>query len=333
MSYKGIDVSYAQSTINWQAVKSAGIEFAMIRAGYGDDISQKDSEFDNNVQGALSVGIHVGCHWFSYASSVADAIKEAQVMKQIITKYSGKLDYPMAFDFEGASIAYFEKINGRAPSKQEIEDMTNAFLGEMTRGCWYAVNYSNINFVENYNANASGSDRLWLADYNQSDPAFPCGMRQTQSDGREPGVSTNLDMDIAYIDYPAIIRAAHLNGYVAKPAAPVPAQAPTAQTYTVKAGDCMSSIASAHGIGLQTLLNLNPQVKAPNYVIHAGDAITLSGTVQAAPTPQSVTYVVKPGDTLGGIAAKYGTTYQHLAQVNGILNPNLIRAGQTLKIK
>ena len=137
--YNGCDVSFAQDLIDMVALKASGAQFVMIRAGFGDDATQIDSCFETNIKNALAVGLHVGCYWFSYATSVADAIKEAQAMKLIITKYSGQMDFPMAFDYEGASIAYFEKINGRAPSKQEIEDMTNAFLGEMTKGCWYAV--------------------------------------------------------------------------------------------------------------------------------------------------------------------------------------------------
>ncbi|HEX3038139.1 MAG TPA: GH25 family lysozyme [Oscillospiraceae bacterium] len=227
MQVKGIDVSCAQRKINWQAVKAAGIEFAMIRAGFGDDISQKDSEFDNNVQGALSAGIHVGCYWFSYACSVADAIKEAQVMKKIITPYSGKMDYPMAFDFEGDSITHgFAKVNGRNPTTAEVQAMTDAFIGEMEKGCWYATNYTNINYVKNYNSNHVGSDKTWLADYNGGNPAYPCGMQQTASDGHVNGISTNVDMNTAHIDFSSIIRAAHLNGYVNNSSTPAPTIAP-----------------------------------------------------------------------------------------------------------
>lgn len=57
------------------------------------------------------------------------------------------------------------------------------------------------------------------------------------------------------------------------------------------------------------------------------------GSVQSVVNGSSYkTYTVKSGDTLSGIAAKYGTTYQKLAQINGISNPNVIYAGQVLKI-
>lgn len=47
----------------------------------------------------------------------------------------------------------------------------------------------------------------------------------------------------------------------------------------------------------------------------------------------AVYYTVQSGDTLSGIATKYGTTYQHLADLNGIVNPNLIYAGQKIRVK
>ena len=50
-------------------------------------------------------------------------------------------------------------------------------------------------------------------------------------------------------------------------------------------------------------------------------------------TPTSITYIVKRGDTLSGIAKKYGTTWQRLARLNGLARPNLIRVGQKIRIK
>lgn len=57
-----------------------------------------------------------------------------------------------------------------------------------------------------------------------------------------------------------------------------------------------------------------------------------SGTSNASSGSKTVTYTVKKGDTLSGIAAKYGTTYQKIAKENGISNPNYIKVGQKLKI-
>ena len=78
---KGIDVSYHNGEINWAAVKAAGYEFAILRAGYGRYISQKDKKFEQNYAGAKAAGIKVGAYWYSYAVSPEDAVTESKVFQ------------------------------------------------------------------------------------------------------------------------------------------------------------------------------------------------------------------------------------------------------------
>lgn len=80
------------------------IDFVLIRAGYGNDISQKDPKFDEYIKAALAHNIHVGIYWFSYAVSIADALKEAAVCKKILASYKEKIDFSVAYDYEYASI-------------------------------------------------------------------------------------------------------------------------------------------------------------------------------------------------------------------------------------
>ena len=93
----------------------------------------------------------------------------------------------------------------------------------------------------------------------------------------------------------------------------------------------MSGIASKYGTTYQVLANYNG-ISNPN-VIYPGQKIKIPGTKTNNTPSQSITYTVKSGDTLSGIASRYGTTYQHLAQINGIANPNIIYPGQVIKIK
>ncbi len=119
----------------------------------------------------------------------------------------------------------------------------------------------------------------------------------------------------------------------AKPAKPKPAPKPanpSAGTYTVKSGDTLSGIAAKYGTTWQTLQKLNG-ISNPN-LIYPGQVLKISGGARPAPQA-SVTYTVKSGDTLSGIAARYGTTYQDLAARNGISNPNLIYPGQVIRIR
>ena len=115
-----------------------------------------------------------------------------------------------------------------------------------------------------------------------------------------------------------------------------PAKPASSATYTVKAGDTLSQIAASHGTSYQTLASLN-HLSNPNE-IYVGQTLKLQATTstpaqtptRAASTNQG-TYTVKAGDTLSAIAAAHGTSYEVLAQVNGISNPNEIYVGQTLK--
>jgi len=106
--------------------------------------------------------------------------------------------------------------------------------------------------------------------------------------------------------------------------------APSTIIYTVKSGDTLSGIASKYHTTYQHLAEING-LSDPNK-IYVGQKLKVVGAAQPA-HPTHVYYIVKSGDTLSGIASKYGTTYQHLAQINGISNPNKIYVGQKLLIK
>ena len=106
-----------------------------------------------------------------------------------------------------------------------------------------------------------------------------------------------------------------------------PIQAPATSTYTVQSGDTLSSIAAKFGTNYQMLASLNG-ISNPN-LIYVGQVLRVNGSANAG----SVYYTVRAGDNLSAIASRYGTSYQSIAALNGLSNPNLIYAGQTLKIK
>lgn len=209
----GIDVSKHNGTIDWVKAAASGIDFALIRAGYGNDISQKDPMFDENVRGALSRKLHVGAYWFSYAVSVEDAQREAEVCKQVLSPYKGKLDFPVAFDYEYDSIRY---ANGRGinPGNSLIDGMARAFLDSMKEDGWYVSLYTNADFIKSgrYGADTVKSYDLWLADYRGA-PHYSCAIQQTDAAGTVPGISGNVDLDISFKDYPAIVPSGGFNGF------------------------------------------------------------------------------------------------------------------------
>lgn len=115
--------------------------------------------------------------------------------------------------------------------------------------------------------------------------------------------------------------------------------ATTAGTYTVKAGDTLSAIASRYSTSSSTLASLN-SLSNPN-LIYVGQVLKVSSNASTSSSTSSsanstvttaASYTVKAGDTLSAIAAKYGTTYQALASTNSISNPNDIYVGQVIKV-
>lgn len=99
-------------------------------------------------------------------------------------------------------------------------------------------------------------------------------------------------------------------------------------TYTVQPGDNLSAIAQRFGSSVNAIASASG-IGNPN-LIYPGQVLTIPGA-GSAPAPSSRTYVVKSGDTLSGIAASLGTTYQNLAAINGIKDPNFIQVGQTIR--
>ncbi|MEK6454421.1 LysM peptidoglycan-binding domain-containing protein [Caldifermentibacillus hisashii] len=104
-----------------------------------------------------------------------------------------------------------------------------------------------------------------------------------------------------------------------------------ATTYKVKAGDSLWSIAKKYGTTVQNIKNLN---QLTTDIIYVGQTLAVSGSTTSTPPVQSgasSSYIVKAGDTLSGIAKKFGTTVQSIKQVNG-LTSDIIKVGQNLKI-
>lgn len=201
----GIDVSRHQGVIDWNKVKQSGVDFAMIRAGYGKYESQKDPKFDENYQNARKAGIKVGAYYYSYAKSVEDAKKEAEVFLKII---KGKqFEMPVAFDVEEKS----QSDKGKA----FVSDVIRAFCERVERAGYFVSVYANKYWLEHYiDDDCKRKYDIWLAHWAaQTDYNGRYGMWQNSSKGRIQGISGNCDTDKAYKDYPKIMREYGLNGF------------------------------------------------------------------------------------------------------------------------
>ena len=214
---KGIDVSQHNGAIDWPKVKKAGIEFAIVRAGYGRFRNQTDKLFAQNAQGALDAGLHLGAYWFSYALTPDEAREEASLCSEVLAPYRGRLEFPVYFDYEYDSERY-AKEHDVSPDRELRTQLICAFCAELERRGWRAGVYTNNDYLKNrVDASRLSPWELWLADYTGG-PDISCGMQQTGSTGRVDGISGNVDTDTAFTDYPALVREKGWNGFTAQPA-------------------------------------------------------------------------------------------------------------------
>ncbi len=269
---KGIDVSKWQGEIDWGKVKAAGIKFAMIRLGYGSkngDACGLDGYFEKNVANAVKAGVDIGCYFYSYATSVAAAKKEAAFVVSVLNKYKGVFTYPVAFDLEDSSQTGL--------GKTVLTDMVIAFGDAIEKAGFYASLYSNLNWLKNY-LDDSRLKRFdhWLAQWSSA-PTYTgaFGMWQNSSTGKVNGINGNVDTDFAYKDYPTIIRSKKLNGFTSasqKPSIPsAPSQPVTPQptpTAAFKKGDLVKITGTKYYSGA----SIPAWVKAKNWYVLSAPA-------------------------------------------------------------
>ncbi|MCI1966028.1 MAG: hypothetical protein LKJ17_07865 [Oscillospiraceae bacterium] len=200
MSEKWIDVSAHNGVIDWVKAAKSGIQGAILRAGYGNSLSQTDAQFNNNISGASAAGLKTAVYWFGYADSDADALLEWSVCKQVIEPYRNKILF-VAYDYEYASADYYAKIHGTAPSNQLINRVVQTFLKAADADGWNCVLYLNNDYRKNiYSKETLGLWDLWLADYNGEADAS-CSIRQTTNSGILPGISGTVDLNLVFRDF------------------------------------------------------------------------------------------------------------------------------------
>lgn len=191
----GIDVSAWQGTINWLAVKNAGVDFAIIRVGHGTGIS--DTQLAANVKGCLTYGIPFGLYYYSTATNVSGAKAEANhainMMKSAgVTK--SNITYAVYYDLEESSM-------GKTSNRTLLANMTSAFLGVMKNNGYKTGVYANLNWWTNYLTDPSFNnyDR-WVAQWHVSHTTHPGPYTfwQIHSEGTVPGISGRVDIDVRY---------------------------------------------------------------------------------------------------------------------------------------
>lgn len=203
----GVDVSEWQGTIDWEKVKAAGIDFAIIRVGYrgygaAGTLSEKtkDKYFDENMKGALAAGLQVGIYIFSQAITTEEAKAEAEYILNYIGDYNVTL--PLVMDYEYASDS---STGGRVKTAKLSKDAATkiclAFCETISAAGYTPMVYANKSMLESQlNASTlSAGCRIWLANYTTSTTyGGTYDFWQYASDGTVNGISTKVDMNYYY---------------------------------------------------------------------------------------------------------------------------------------
>ncbi len=200
-SIKGIDVSRYQETIDWEKVAADGVKFAFIRLGYRGYSTGKlvlDSQFENNIKGAVKAGVDVGVYFVTQAVSVEEAEEEAAFVVENIAPY--RVTYPVVLDIEDAAS---DAARTNLLTAAERTDYTIAFCEAVKKKGYTPMLYCNIRwFMEKLELpRLTGYDK-WFAQY-FSRPFFPYEFQvwQYTSSGRVDGINGDVDLNLCFVDY------------------------------------------------------------------------------------------------------------------------------------
>lgn len=202
---KGIDVSKHNGEIDWSKVKSDGIDFAILRAGFGKYDNQKDEFFEENYKSAVKNNISLGAYLYSYAKSVEDAKREA---KTFIKWLEGKkFDMPVIYDVEEKAQAQY--------GKEFVSSIIKAFCEEMEKAGYYVGVYSSKSWFDNYiDDECKKRYDCWVAQWAKENTyKGNYGMWQFSATGKVKGINGSVDLNYAYKDYKSIIKSGGFNGY------------------------------------------------------------------------------------------------------------------------
>lgn len=301
MTKKVIDVSAYQGDIDWEKVKPH-IDGAILRCGYGmDSAKQDDAKFKRNADECTRLGIPFGVYLYSYANNNEKAKSEAAHVLRLIKGY--KLSYPVYLDLEE---------NGTQTGAVERANIFGDIIEKA--GYWCGI-YANLNWWNNY---LKGLDRFtkWVAQYYTECQykGSNLDMWQYSSKGGITGISGCVDMNYCYRDFPAEI----LSGKTESKPKPAPAKKTVAKL-------AQEVLDGKWGDGAERKKKLTEAGYDYEKVQNAVNKKLKEEKKQY--------YTVQPGDTLSRIASQYGTTYTAIANLNGIKDPDMIYAGQKLRIK
>ena len=324
LEYQGIDVSNWQGYINYDRVRSDGVDVVYIKASQGSNI--KDAYFDINYENAKANGLKVGFYHFLTATNTEQAVEEARFFASVIANKVP--DCKLVLDYEVFGGVRVEEIN-------QISEVFLETTKRLTNK--EVILYSDLSNAQNlFGRELSENYGLWLAYYGdyrelenvQTNWENFMGIQYSDR-GRVSGINGFVDMD-KYSEEIFLDEVSEI------PVIENPKEITNTKTinYTIKRGETLWDIAREYGTTVQEIANIN-NIQNPN-LIFPGETIRIltNSTVRGEETRGTgdIIYTVQRGNTLSGIAQAYNVTVNHIVELNNIQNPNLIYPGQKLRI-
>ena len=296
----GIDISKHNGDINLEPYRG---QFIIIRAGYGN--FTKDEKFARNVIECKRLGIPFGVYLYSYALNAEEAKAEAHALLKVLEPIKNEIKVGVWFDMEDAD--GYKKKHGFKFTHENISAICYAFAKTIEDAGYYSGIYTSSSWLPYIKPECDRFDK-WVASWGTNDGTL-------QNDTSKFGTihqytSRPIDKNIMYAD----ISRYDMNKKNTSTKNPLDAFTNGELADKVIAGEFGAGDARKNALGaryetVQAIVNKKLGIKNPVY------------------------YTVKSGDTLSKIASRFGTTYQKIAQMNGIGNPNKIHVGQRLRVK
>lgn len=359
MSMNGIDISSWQKGINLNAVPC---DFVIVKATGGTGYINPD--YNRAMNQAISAGKKVGVyHYAREKGCKGSAAAEADFFVKTVQSYIGKAILVLDWEEElPLGVAWAKEFLDRVYQKTGVKAFLYTSASVTREYDWTSVAQAGYQLWMAQYPNAKPQngyrDKPWTDGKGYG--AFKSlAIHQYSGTGRLPGYNGNLDMNKAYMDAAAWDKYAGVTGEQ-KPTptpAPTPSPAPSGTTLDLAAAVMQGKYGAGqdrkNALGtryqeVQGFINhiasastdtLVKEVMQGKYGNGKTREIVLGGKYKAVQDKingkgnGAVYYTVRSGDTLSGIATKYGTTYQKIAQLNGIANPNKIYVGQKLRVK
>lgn len=349
----GIDISHWQGDLSIkQARDERGVQFVIVKAAGADAGKYKDSKFEDYYAQCKAIGMPVGAYYYGNAKSVADAQAEADHFLSVI---AGKqFEYPIYYDVEG---------NMLKNAKDTLTDIVIAFCDRCEKaGYFVGVYTSDSHFQSHVDDSRLQRFTHWVAKYSSNTPATSHDIWQYGGGQNFIADKTicgrTVDQDFCYRDFSAAIKAAGLNGFTAnnddskdEPEVSAPEGTTLELLYrTMKdefgGGDARRAALGSRYDEVQDVINHIHNASAQELADEVWTGKYGNGEVRKTVLGdrwrevQSIVdgggkeyHTIESGETLTSIAKDFGTTVDALIALNDIKNPNLIIAGDSIRVR